>query len=59
LTYDGIQPLSAGDCYVIPNSGEFNLSHCSADLKVLEVREENKLTPNPSFEREENKRGEL
>jgi len=26
---------------------------------VLEVREENKLTPNPSFEREENKRGEL
>jgi len=42
LAYDGIQPLSAGDCYVIPNGGEFNLSHCSADLKVLEVREENK-----------------
>ena len=59
LTYDGIQPLSAGDCYVIPNSGEFNLAHCSADLKVLEVREENKLSPNPSFEREENERGEL
>ena len=55
----GIQPLSAGDCYVIPNGGEFNLSHCSVDLKVLEVREENILTPNSSLEREENKRGEL
>ena len=43
LTYDGIQPLSAGDCYVIPNGGEFNLSHSSVDLKVLEVREENKI----------------
>ncbi|MBC8345166.1 MAG: hypothetical protein ISR82_04910 [Candidatus Marinimicrobia bacterium] len=40
LEFEGIQPLSTGDCYVIPKNGEFSLSHCSEDLKILEVREE-------------------